>query len=375
MPSKNLWRVTFVLIAIALIWLCYWFFYLRFHEYTDDAYANGNLVNINPAVSGSVVAFYADNTDLVCKGQLLVELDPTPYQVEYEKELAALAAVVLEVRQIYEAVNTNRANVESKKTALLKAQYDFENRQKLVAARAVSDEEFIHARDAFDIAKSELALAESQLQSAMDAAGPGPWEQHPRIEERKGNVRTAFYRRVHCSIYAPVAGHIAQRAAEVGQWAATNTNLMAIVPSDYVWVDANFKETQLAYMRIGQPARVWFDLYGSHVEFHGKVLGIASGSGSVFSIIPPQNATGNWIKILQRLAVRISLDPKTLEKYPTRLGISAEVSVNITDQNLPMLAEIPSTKPVSTTNVFDIDMAPVEQIMDAIVWKKSTTQG
>lgn len=362
-----IWWFSCALLLIAVLWFCYWLFYLRYHQYTDDAYANGNLVNINPAVSGSVIAFYADDTDLVKMGQLLVELDPTPYRIAYEKDLATLAAVVLEVKQLDAAVASNQANVESRKIALLKAQYDFENRNNLVDAKAVSDEEYVHARDDFYIAKFQLATAEAELQKALDARGKEPFEHHPLIEEQKGRVRTAYYGLVHCKIYAPVTGYVAQRQVDVGQWAMQSTNLMAVIPKDYVWVDANFKETQLTHMRIGQPARVWFDLYGSKVEYHGHVIGIASGSGSVFSIIPPQNATGNWIKILQRLAVRISLDCETLEKYPSRLGISAEVDVDITDRTLPKLAQIPSTKAVGTTPIFQLDLEPVEKIMEAII--------
>lgn len=366
---------TLLILFLAICWFCYWFFYSRYHQYTDDAYANGSLVNINAAVSGSVIAFYADNTDLVKEGQLLISLDPTPYRVDYERELADLGATILKVKQLYDAVIENRAYVNSKKVAVSRAQYDFDNRKGLIGSKAISDEEFVHAEEDLRIAQFELDEAQAKLQGALDAVGGHPFEKHPLIESQKNKVRNAFYQLSHCSIYAPITGYVAKRVVDVGQWALQNTNLMSIIPKDYVWVDANFKETQLTKMRIGQPARVWFDLYGSKVEYKGKVLGIASGSGSVFSIIPPQNATGNWIKILQRLAVRISLDPETLEKYPTRLGISAEVYVDVTDQDLPMLAEVPSTKVVTKTEVFDIDMEPLNTLMEKMITcQKSITR-
>ncbi|MCE5318057.1 MAG: efflux RND transporter periplasmic adaptor subunit [Parachlamydia sp.] len=365
--NRRLLLVTGLLLLLTLLWCLYYFLYLQYHESTDDAYANGNMISINSAVPGSVAAFFADDTDFVQEGQLLVMLDRTAYQVAYDKELAALASTVLQVRQLYNSVLSNRANVDNKRIALQKAKYDYENRAKLVNSKAVSNEEFTHAQDTFQMAELELKQAEYQLQITVDAAGPTAIEKHPLIQQQKGVVRRAWYELEHCAIYAPATGYVAQRSVDVGQWAAPATTLMAIIPTDYVWVDANFKETQLTYMRIGQPATVWFDLYGSKAKFKGKVLGIASGTGSVFSLIPPQNATGNWIKIVQRLPVRISLDPEALKHYPTRLGISAEVDVNISDQNLPRLAGIPSAKPVGKTRVFDLDFSKIDQIIDKVV--------
>lgn len=364
---RMLWGFTIALIIAAIVWLCLWIFYFQFHESTDDAYANGNLIHINSAIPGSVIAFFTDDTDLVKEGQLLVKLDPTEYQVAFDKELTALAATVLQVRQLYNSVYVNEAILENKRALLEKANFDYQNRVNLVASKAISNEDFTHSKDDFRVAQSQVAQAEHQLQVAKDAAGNTPLESHPLIEQQKNAVRAAYYNLQHCNIYAPATGFVAQRNVDVGEWVSPATAMMAVIPKDYVWVDANYKETQLKYMRIGQPAVVWFDLYGSGVKYHGKVLGIASGSGSVFSLIPPQNATGNWIKIVQRLAVRISLDPETVEKYPIRLGISAEVNVDITNQDLPMLAPVPATQPVATTKVFDIDMEAVNKLMDDIV--------
>lgn len=367
--SKLIWWFTLFLIIIGLAWLALWFFYFRHHESTDDAYANGNMININSAIPGSVIAFYCDNTQLVTEGQLIVQLDPTEYQVQFDKELATLASVVLQVRQLYNAVEVNQANVESKKASLARAKFDYENRLHLheVHPLSVSNEDFVHSTDDFRIAEAELKLAEKQLETARIAAGNTPLIIHPLIEQQKSSVRTAYYNLNHCSIYAPATGYVAQRSVEVGQSVIPIIDLLAIIPTDYVWVDANFKETQLSCMRIGQPATVWFDLYGSKVVFEGKVLGIASGSGSVFSLIPPQNATGNWIKIVQRLPVRISLDPKKVKEHPIRIGISAEVDVNITNQNLPRMAQIPSTQPIAMTKVFDINMDKVNRLIDEVI--------
>jgi membrane fusion protein (multidrug efflux system) len=367
--SRALGGFTLLLILAGVAWFCYWYFYLQYYESTDDAYANGNFINVNSVISGAVVAFYADNTDLVKEGQLLVELDRTNYEAIYRKELATLASVTLHVRQLYDTVETNRANVRNKRAELERTRIDYNDRLKLLQNNpaAVAREDFINAEQAFLAAQFNLQQAESQLEAALSAAGNTAPANHPLIMQQRASILTAYYDLQHCSIYASQTGYVAQRSVDVGEWITPTTNLLAIIPTNYVWVDANFKETQLGKMRIGQPAVVWFDLYGSKVKYEGKVIGIASGTGSVFSLIPPQNATGNWIKIVQRLPVRISLDEKTIKEFPLRLGISAEVDVNVTNQNLPLLATTPPEKPVAITHVFDIHLEKVDQMMDKII--------
>lgn len=364
---RILWWFTFGILIIGIAWALVYFLYFQFHESTDDAYVNGNMIQIHSAIPGSIVAFYADDTDLVLEGQLLVELDKTDYLLKYEKSLAELASTTLQVRQIYDNVIAARAVVESKTVALSRARYDYENRSQLVETEAIAKEDYIHSRDDLATAKTAFKQADAQLQAALAAAGNTEIEHHPLLDQAKSNVRQAYYQLKHCSVYAPYTGYVAQRTIDVGQWITPQSPLMAVIPTDYLWVDANFKETQLTYMRVGQPVSVWFDLYGSKVKYNGKVLGIAMGSGSVFSLIPPQNATGNWIKIVQRLPVRISLDPETLKNYPARLGISAEVDVDITNQELPMLTNKPASRPVATTRVFDIHLSEVDKVIDDII--------
>ena len=368
--------LTFFIVLVALIWFLLWFFDFRFREYTDNAYANGSMINVTSVISGTPIAFFADDTDLVEEGQLLVLLDETPFRITYERELATLATTVLQVAQYFNQTRASISNVEAKRTIYERLRYDFENRQQLVNGRAVSGEEFIHARDQMRTAEMDLKQAEAQLNVSIDLAGniidasgrvQKSIEQHPLIEAQKKVIRQAYYNLRHCSIFAPAKGFVAQRAVEVGQWVTPTTFLMAIIPTTHMWVDANFKETQLTNMRIGQPAKVSIDLYGSDVVYEGKVLGIASGTGSVFSLIPPQNATGNWIKIVQRLPVRIGLDPETMEKFPLRLGISSEVYVDITNTDLPMLAQKPSTKVIMATQVFDLDFSEVDERMNQVI--------
>lgn len=362
-----LWVFTIILLIIGGVLLFIWFTYWRYHQTTDDAYANGRLVHVNSVINGSVVAFYADDTDLVKEGQLLVELDSTYQKIAYEKALAALTLEVMRVNQLYDAMLVSQAAVEVKRIAASKARYDYQNRSQLVNTKAISEEEYTHSQDDLKVAETDLEKAELELRQAMDAVGITPVDEHPEIEMRKAAIREAYYELKHTRIFAPATGYVAQRSVNVGQAVTPTKNLMSIVPKDYFWVDANFKETQLTDMRIGQPATVWFDIYGSSITYEGKVLGIASGSGSVFSLIPPQNATGNWIKIVQRLPVRISLDPETMKAYPLRLGLSAEVDVDISNQDLPRLADVTHKFPVGKTSVYDIDMTEVNRLIDEII--------
>lgn len=365
--AKMLWWFTALLIAAGIVWFLVFYFYFSYYEWTDDAYANGDLNNINSAIPGSVIAFYADNTDLVQEGQLLVQLDTTEYEAVYNRELASLASALLQVKQLYDQVDVARQSVLSQKVTLSQTRFDYNNRRKLLGTGAVSEEDFVHARDAYIAVRVALRKVRYELRVALDAVRKTIKEKHPIIEQQKGNIRQAYYNLKHCSIFAPITGYVAQRAVNVGQWVQPSTNMMAIVPPDHVWVDANYKETQITNMRIGQPAVVELDIYGSKAQYSGVVLGIASGTGSVFSIIPPQNATGNWIKIVQRLPVRISLDPEVVKKHPTRLGLSALVEVDTSNRELPMLAVAPSHKAIAATDVYNIHLEEAEKIMEAII--------
>lgn len=365
--SPFLYGLIAFLVLIGIGWYLLWLFYLQFYEFTDDAYVNGNRVNLRSVIAGTPIAFYADDTDLVLEGQLLVSLDPTVHQVAFDKQLAQLAQVVLKVREIYDNVPVKQAKVENQKVKASKARYDYENRKQLVGTSAISEEDYTHSQDDLKLAESTLEEMEGELKAAMSLRGPTSIEEHPMIKAQKEAVREAFFNLAHCSIYSPCKGYVGKRAVEIGQWITPTTSLMAIIPLDGMWVDANFKETQLTQMRMGQPAEVWFDVFGSGVKFKGHVIGIGFGTGSVFSLIPPQNATGNWIKIVQRVPVRIGIDLDN--EYPLRLGLSANVYVDLKDQNLPWQAKEPLNKVVASTDVFALKFAKLERKMNEIIQK------
>jgi membrane fusion protein (multidrug efflux system) len=365
--NRKLWGFTLILVLASLSWGLLYVLYLQSYETTDDAYASGNMININPSITGSVIAYYVDDTDFVTEGQLLVQLDQTEYLLKYEHSLASLASTVLEVRQLYEKVKASQSTLEARKIALSKANYDYENRSHLVEMQAISKEEYTHSKADLSIAKATHQIAEAELAAAIAAVGNTSLECHPLLIEAKSQVRKSYYDLQHCRIYAPATGYVAQRTVNVGQSVRPQTPLMAIISQNDYWVEANFKETQLKFMRIGQPATISFDMYGSKIEYVGKVVGIASGSGSKFSLIPPQNATGNWIKIVQRLPVRISVEPEQMKKYSLRLGISAKVKVDISNQDLPMLASTSPGRPLAATTVFNIHLEPIDHVIDEVI--------
>jgi membrane fusion protein (multidrug efflux system) len=215
---------------------------------------------------------------------------------------------------------------------------------------AVSGEEISHARDAVRAAQASLNAAQQELQSNRSLTANTTIASHPNVLAAAARVRDSYINYARNTMPAPVTGYVAKRSVQVGQRVSPGNPLMAIVPLNSVWVDANFKEVQLTHMRIGQPVELTADVYGSNVVFHGKVIGFSAGTGSAFSLLPAQNATGNWIKVVQRLPVRIGLDPQELEKHPLRIGLSMNADVSIKDENGGQLAATPNT--VYQTDVF-----------------------
>ena len=336
-----------VFIVAGLSYGAYWAKYLRHFERTDDAYVQGNLVQITPQVAGTVVAVNADDTDFVKAGQTLVTLDRADAQVALEQAQAALAQTVREVRGLYVTNSTWAANIAQREADvtranadLARAQDDLARRESLANTGAVSGEEMNHAqtgvsnaRAALAAAQAALAAARQQLATNQSLTEGTSIEKHPNVERTAAKVREAYLAYVRTELPSPVSGYVAKRTVQLGQRVAAGTPLMSIVPLDEVWVDANFKEVQLRRMRIGEPVTMTADVYGSSVKYHGRVIGFSAGTGSAFATLPAQNATGNWIKIVQRLPVRIALDPKELEAHPLRIGLSMDVDADTRDDS------------------------------------------
>jgi len=344
-PAKRkrlLTALGLLFIVAAVAWGIHWFIYSRSHESTDDAYVAGNLIRITPRVEGTVVAVLADDTDHVKQGQILVKLDDTDARLALDKTEADLGEAVRRISQTFEAHDQETANLAVKQRSLEQAEADLARREQAVSLQVVSREEAEHARSARDKAKSELDLARAQL-AASDAEVAGTSvDSHPAVKQAEDRLREAWLTLNRCEIRASADGEVAKRSVQVGQQVAPGMALMAIVPMSQLWVEANFKEDQLKGMTVGQPVRLVSDLYGSAVTFHGRVAGLSPGTGSVFSLLPPQNASGNWIKIVQRLPVRIALDAKELTSHPLRVGLSMKVEV---ETGVPAKVEnLPATR-------------------------------
>jgi membrane fusion protein (multidrug efflux system) len=340
-----------VILIAAIAYGLYYFLVARFHESTDDAYVNGNVVQITPQVTGTVIAVNADDTQTVKAGDPVVVLDPADARVALQQSEANLGQVVRQVRGLFADDNQYQAQVEVREADLSRAQDDLRRRMMVAQTGAVSQEEISHARDAVKSAQAALDAAKQQLASNRALTANTTIADHPNVEAAAAKVRDAYLANARNTLPAPVTGYVAKRSVQVGQRVSPGNPLMAIVPLNAVWVDANFKEGQLRHIRIGQPVELIADVYGSSVVFHGKVVGFSAGTGSAFSLLPAQNATGNWIKVVQRLPVRIQLDPQELEQHPLRIGLSMNVDVTIKDENGGQLGEAQNT--VYQTNVFD----------------------
>ena len=347
--------VTTLLVLAIAAYGVWWTLVGSHYEHTDDAYAAGNVVQVTPQVAGTVVAIHADDTDLVQAGKALVDLDKTDAKVALDQAEAQLAQTVREVKVLFANNASLQANIDVRSTDVERAKSDLARRQQLLSTGAISSEELEHARNTLKTAEAALIAAREQLASNHALTENTNVTQHPNVLRAAAKLREAMLAYSRTSLPAPLTGYIAKRAVQVGQRIAPGTPLLSIVPLNSLWVDANFKEVQLAHMRIGQDVVLHSDLYGSDVEFHGKVLGMSAGTGSAFSLLPAQNASGNWIKVVQRVPVRISLDPKELAQHPLRIGVSMQVQVNISQEQGAPIASTPKVGeiPVYQTNVFE----------------------
>ena len=327
---------TVVLIA-AIAYGLYWFLHARFFESTDDAYVGGNIVTITSKENATVLALHADNTQTVRQGQLLIEMDPTVPAVNLQAAEANLARTVRNVKSQFSKSDAGQAQVNQARVALAEAQDDYVRRQKACATQSVSGEELAHARDAVASARAALNTASGSLQQTDAPIEGADIAHNPDVLAAEAQLRAAAITYGHMRIVAPLDGVIAQRTVQAGQQVSAGTPLMAVVPLSDVWVDANFKEVQLARMRVGQPVTVRADIYGGSVTYHGRVEGLGAGSGSAFALLPPQNASGNWIKIVQRVPVRIALDHRELAQHPLRVGLSVTAHVDVRDQSGPQI--------------------------------------
>ena len=371
-PSNGKRRKILLLIALVFIvlgaaWATYWVLVLSQRERTDDAYVNGNKVVISGQVSGTVIAVLADDTQLVKAGQVLVRLDPVDAATSLSRSASALAQTVRQVRQEKSTADQYDSVIETRKLELSRAQADLAKREPLLADHAIAPEEVRHARESVELARAALTQAERQSTSSHALVDGTEVEENPSVLEAKAAYRDAWIAAQRNAVIAPVTGYVAERSVQLGQHIQAGQALMTVIPLNSLWVDANFKEVQLRHLRIGQPAEVRSDLYGGSFIFHGHVKGMSAGTGAAFSLLPAQNASGNWIKVVQRVPVRIQIDDADLVKSPLRVGLSATVTVDTTSRSGPVLAMDASDAPVGDTQVYTQDLDKANAEADAVV--------
>ena len=362
---------TVVVLAIAAGAAVYWQLVLRNTEETDNAYVSGHVVQITPQTGGTVVAVGADDTDQVKAGQTLVKLDPADAQIALEQAQAQLGQAVRETRTLYANNSSLEAAIALRETELTRAKDDLERRRAIADSGAVSNEELHHAEIGVAAAEAALRSARDQLASNRANTDGIAVTEHPNVQRAAARVREAFLALRRGDIVAPVDGEVAKRAVQVGQRIQPGAPLMAVIPLDQLWVDANFKEVQLARMRIGQPATLTADVYGNAVTYKGRVVGLGAGTGAAFALLPAQNATGNWIKVVQRVPVRVELDRDQVRDHPLRVGLSMKVEVDVRDASGAPIGGAPAADAgndrADRTDVYASGTRDADALVDSII--------
>ena len=365
--KKGLSIFILLLLLIAIGSAAYWFFFIKGFEETEDAYVSGNQVMVSAQVAGNISKINVDNMDPVQAGDVLLELDDTNTKLSFEQAKSNLANAVRQISQLNYTVKQLKSAVRANEITLAQAQGNLNRRVQLVKDGAIDKESFQHAKEAVELAKANLATSQNQLEANQALLLDGPLSEQPQIQSAVSNLKQAWLNLERTKIRSPIKGYVARRNAQVGQAVSVGGALMAVVTTDQMWLDANFKETQLTHMRIGQPVEIHFDLYGKDKTFNGKVVGIEMGTGSAFSLLPTQNATGNWIKVVQRVPVRIQLDPQQLIENPLRIGLSATVKVNVSDSQGETLRNQAPATTLYSTNVLQYDESAVNNLIESII--------
>ncbi|MCI4237591.1 HlyD family efflux transporter periplasmic adaptor subunit [Dickeya dianthicola] len=334
---------------------------------TEDAYVEGNLVQVTSQVGGTIIDIKADNTDYVKRGDVVVVINPIDTKVQLDKAKAQLASTVRAVRNQFANLQQLDAAIEMKKADYNKATADYRRRSGLSKSMAISVEDMNHASDAVNLAKAAVKVAESQYNAALVYTSNTTPDSHPDVLTAEAVFRQAWLDWHRTNVIVPVSGVIAQRSIQVGQHISSGSTLMSIVPLDSIWVTANFKETQLGNIKVGQNATLTSDVHGRGVQYKGKILGIEPGTGSAFSLLPAQNATGNWIKVVQRIPVRIELDKNLLSQYPLRPGLSMKVKVDTNSVGTGEIRPYNVTTQKWKTDVYNNEDVAIDELIKQIV--------
>lgn len=356
-----------IFILLFIIYGVYWFVELRNNVSTDDAYVSGIQAPVVAQTSGKVTTVNVTNTDLVEAGDVVVVLDDTDATLAYQQAKDALADTIRQTQALYIDSAEYLAKIKSDKISLLQAQQDYNRRLSLGRKDDISIEELQHAKQTMEIAQLQVEMSQQQYNANQALINGVTLAQQPAVKQAADNVRQAWIALQRTQIRSPITGYVARSNVDVGSQVSNASQLMVIVPAQPIWVDANFKETQLQNIRIGQPVSVTSDLYGDNVTYTGHVVGINMGTGSAFSLLPAQNATGNWIKVVQRLPVRVELDQQQINQYPLRIGLSMNVTINTENNTGQILASSPRATPFYTSNALVLNLDEVNQVIDSTI--------
>lgn len=355
-----------VFILAGLVWLLLQIFVFSKRETTDDAYVKGDMVTISSRIAGTVIEVAVEETERVHRGQVLIKLDPVDARVSLMNAEGQLAQAVREAQARMQQANQADAAIPQRRAQYEQARDEYNRRHPLLERRAVSAEEVDTGKRQMQQALAALQAAEREAAAAHAQVDGTTVEDFPAVMQARAQFRNAWVNNGRNAIVSPIEGYAARRQVQVGQRIQPGQDLLTVVPLSDLWIDANFKETQLENIRIGQPVTVTTDMY-SDVEYHGKVVGLNAGTGSAFSLLPAENATGNWIKVVQRLPVRVSLDANELNRHPLRLGLSADVKVDTHERGGRVLAETPRNKPLASTDVYAQEMDRADERAEEII--------
>jgi membrane fusion protein (multidrug efflux system) len=364
--KRGLMALGGVFATAALAYGVYWAVAGGRHESTDDAYVAGNRVPVMSEAEGTVTTILADETSEVSQGQVLVRLDDTDAKVELQEAEAKLASTVRHVEELYANGRQLVAKVAGQQATLTQHRSDYQRHVALNKRGYFSDSALEQSGTQVQVDQHELAEDQQAITALHAELGSGGVADNPEVKLAAAEVRAAYLTVQRMTVVAPVSGYVAKRDVQIGQRIGASASLMAIVPLDQIWVDANFKESQLEHIRPGQAVELRSDVYGGGTTFHGSVVGVDAGTGSAFALLPAQNATGNWIKVVQRVPVRVQIADADLKQHPLRIGLSMEVSVDThAGSDGAMLA--PVSAPQYSTPVYDQRMAGVDALIDDII--------
>ncbi|MGJ8580764.1 MAG: efflux RND transporter periplasmic adaptor subunit [Psychromonas sp.] len=356
-----------ILLVIGGGWFAYYELYGKLSEETDDAYVNGDLVTLSPEVSGTVSQVVVDEGDYVEKGQVLVSLNNSDAKVALQEAEAKLGVAVRQVRSLFAMSDYTKAKLDTSKVEYNQAVNDFKRRKNIARSGAISEEDLTHYSDLVETTKSQYSAAQEEFKMSTSLVDNTVIETHPAIKAAVAGVRKSYLSYMRTQIIAPISGYIAKRSVQLGSRVQPSSQLMVIVPLHQVWVDANFKESQMKDMRLGQSVVLTSDLYGDEVEYKGEIESLGIGTGSAFSLLPAQNASGNWIKIVQRLPVKIRLQPDNQEAYPLRIGLSMVAKVDIEDTSGKVLSQTPQTEAKYDTDVYQDILKDADKLVAKIL--------